>query len=290
MAIGTGNISRDTLMRETDARFFAQVKRTPGQKLDPNNPRDAAYIPVWNDIFHKVEREAREGRLVTTFDHPPVAQALQDAEVANKASAAHLDIAAASSDPVITQENILAAATAGLVSFQKADEAAALQPPTASPTLIEEAGKKAIKTPPPAHAPAEEQIAHGRAHGHAQGKHKHKREHKNKSETEPAASPPMHPMQPQMPGIRHHHHPGPGPDAAVTPTAAAAAAAPQTTPAQPTTPTVQPTDTTSKAIDTTSATAIEPSKEEESSFSTYAWVGGAVIVVGALLYAIAKQR
>ena len=51
-------ISRDILNKETNARFWAQTGYKPGQRLDPNNPLDKAKMPVWMDIFRKVNAEA----------------------------------------------------------------------------------------------------------------------------------------------------------------------------------------------------------------------------------------
>ncbi len=159
------------IQRETDALFWGQTGYKPGQKLDPNNPTDKAYEAVWMDIFRKVKRAADAGTLVTTFDHPVVAQHLSDAAVSNAAAAAHLDAAVAAKDPNTSQENISAATTAAQISAQKTREAAVKQPQTVSPTLLKEAGKEAIKTPPPPTAPSGEHIAHGLAHVHAHGRH-----------------------------------------------------------------------------------------------------------------------
>src|SRR5207244_5915941 len=125
--------------QETDARFWAQTGHKPHQKLDPNNPTDREMALVWKDIYRKVKAEDDAGRLVTTFDHPEVAQNLADAAVANKAASAHLDIAATALDAVTAQDNVVAATTAQQISTQKAREAAAKQPPTVSPQLVEAA-------------------------------------------------------------------------------------------------------------------------------------------------------
>jgi hypothetical protein len=166
------DISKDTLNKETNALFWAQTSYKVGQKLDPSNLADKAYLPIWMDIYHKVKRAAEAGTLVTTYDHPVVAQHLSDAAVASKAAAAHLDAAVATSDPVATQDNVLAATTATQISAQKAREAAANQPPVVSPASLQEAGKTAVKSPPPPSAPSEDHIAHGHARGHAHGHHK----------------------------------------------------------------------------------------------------------------------
>jgi hypothetical protein len=171
------DISKDTLQKETDALFWAQTGYKPGQKLDPANPLDKAYGPVWLDIFHKVQRAADAGTLVTTYDHPVVAQHLSDAAVANAAAAAHLDAAVAARNPVVSQENASAATTATQISTQKTREAAANQSPAASPVLVKKAGKEAIKTPPPLNAPSADHIAHGQARVHAHGHHTPMQEH-----------------------------------------------------------------------------------------------------------------
>ena len=176
--------SRDILNLETDARFVAQSAHRPGQpaylpgqKLNPNNPADAAMIPVWKDIFKKVKAEADAGTLVTTYDHPEVAQNLADAGVADRAAAAHLDIAANAPDPATAQANIDAAKTAHYISKRKAHEAASKQPPTIDPQIVKDAAKEVATTPPPPpEAPAAEHIAHehvrtGGAHHHAHGVH-----------------------------------------------------------------------------------------------------------------------
>ena len=152
-------ISRDVLNKETNARFWAQTKHKVGKPLDPKNPLDKAKIPVWNDIFRKVQAEASAGRLVTTFDKAEVAQALADAQLANTVAETHVN-AAVTADPVTAQQHIVAATTAKQVAAIKTEEAAASQPPTVSPQLVADAKREAAKTPPPPHAPAADQIAH----------------------------------------------------------------------------------------------------------------------------------
>lgn len=165
------DISQDTLNKETDALFWAQTGYKVGQKLDPHDTADQAYRHVWMDTYNKVKRAAEAGTLVTTFDHPAVEQRLSDAAVAQKAAAAHLDAAVASSDPAATQANVLAATTATQISAQKAREAAAKQPPAVSPDLVLKAGQEAVKTPPPPNAPSSAHIAHAHARAHAHGHH-----------------------------------------------------------------------------------------------------------------------
>lgn len=170
--------SPEILNREVDARFVAQTGFKPGQKLDPSNPTDKAMIPVWLDIQKKVKAEDAAGKLVTTFDHPAVAQHLSDAAVAHQAAAAHLDAAAVAPDPQTVQQNVAAAATATQVAAQKAIEAAAKQPSTASPQLVHEAAHEAAQNPPSPQAPAAEHIAHEQAKT-AGAHHAHTREYKN---------------------------------------------------------------------------------------------------------------
>jgi hypothetical protein len=170
-------ISNDILSAETDARFAAQTGFRPGQRLDPNNPTDRAMMPVWRDIYNKVKSEAAAGTLVTTFDHPHVQQSLLDAAVANKAAGIHAALAAAATDAETAQSNVAAAAIAHQISTQRAQEAASVQPPTVSPSLVAVASKDvANNPPPPPQAPADEHIAHqhvrhGGAHRHAQEVH-----------------------------------------------------------------------------------------------------------------------
>jgi hypothetical protein len=149
--------------QETDARFWAQTNYKPGQKLDPKNPQDAKMIPVWIDLRAKVNREFREGTLITTFDHPVVAQNIADARVADEVTAAHLDAAVKAPDPATAQQHVEAAATAADVSTQKTQEAAAVQPPSVSPQVAKEAAQDVAQTPPPPHAPAKEHVAHAQA-------------------------------------------------------------------------------------------------------------------------------
>src|SRR6185436_12473905 len=122
----------------------------PGQALDPKNPTDNTKIPVWLDMFRKVKAEADAGNLVTTYDHPVVAQNISDAAVADQVAAIHVDAAAKAIDPQDAQAHTQAAVTANQVSTQKTDEAAQHQPPTVSPKLEQDAAKEAAKTPPPA--------------------------------------------------------------------------------------------------------------------------------------------
>ena len=173
-------ISSEVLNQEADARFWAQTGYKPGRKLDPSNPTDKTMVPVWMDIFRKVQSEARAGRLVTTYDHPRVTQALSDAEVADRAAAVHVAAAAETPNPALAQDHVAAATTAVQVSAQRARDAAMDQPPSVNPEMVQRAGQEAAATPPPPEAPPTEHIAHAharnRAHSHARGVHSQARE------------------------------------------------------------------------------------------------------------------
>jgi len=164
-------ISTDILNQETDARFWAQTGFKPGQKLDPSNSTDKVMVPVWQDIFKTVQQEANAGTLVTTYDHPEIQQHLSDAEVADRAAAVYLDIAAATPDAATSRENVVAATTASQISALRANEAAAKQPPSVTPRMVDEAAKQAAQSFPPPSAPSSDHLAHAkaRAGGQRQG-------------------------------------------------------------------------------------------------------------------------
>ena len=152
--------NRDLLNLETNARFWSQTGYKPNHKLDPANATDKSMMPVWMKIFRQVEAEDKAGKLILTYDSPPVKQALSDAEVAHRAAVVHADAAVKSTNPSDVHANAQAAATATQISAQKAKEAAAHQPPSVSHADLHEAGKEAAKNPPPAHASAQDHIAH----------------------------------------------------------------------------------------------------------------------------------
>ena len=155
---------RSILDRETDARFWSSGYR-PGQKLDPHNPNDAKMIPIWLDIFNKVQAEDAAGNLVLTYNNPVVAQHLADAHVADQAAAMQLD-AAAAAPPHEVPQHVAGAATAAQISAQKAHEAAKIQPPSISPQIAHAAAQAVRRAPPPPpHAPARDHIAHMQAQG-----------------------------------------------------------------------------------------------------------------------------
>jgi len=156
-------ISRDILNDETNARFWIASGYKVGQRLDPNNPLDRAQMPVWRDIFQKVTAEANAGTLVTTYDRPEVVQALADAEIANTVAEVHVDAGTNASDPTTAQQHAAAAATAVQVATQRLNEAAANQPPTVSPGILEQAVRDIARIPPSPSASAADHIAQAQA-------------------------------------------------------------------------------------------------------------------------------
>ena len=150
---------RATLLHEVDARFWA-LGYKPGKPLDPGSAQDQKMIPVWEDIFKKVQAEDNAGKLVLSHLDPKIAQSLSDAAVAHKAAEVHLDAAARATDPRDAQANTDAATTAVQVSLLKTREAAMNQPSTVAPKLVQDAVREIAQAPPPPHAPAADHIAH----------------------------------------------------------------------------------------------------------------------------------
>lgn len=152
MTTSTRAISKTLLDKETDARFWAQTGYKVGSKLDPTDPADRKMAKVWVDIYAKVKREDDAGRLVVTYNHPRVEQALDDAAAASSVSDAHLDAAVQSADPARTQQHVEAAAQASDVAAGHARRAAQYQPPTVSPIVVQAAAQEAaheVSAPPP---------------------------------------------------------------------------------------------------------------------------------------------
>lgn len=139
----TQRVAQTVLNKETDARFWAQTGYRPGQKLDPSNPTDKAMTRVWLDIYAKVKAEDAAGKLALTYNHPQVEQHLNDAAVANQAAATHLDAAATAPDPATAASHEQAAQAASTIGQQSAAQAAAYQPPTASPAVAQAASAEA---------------------------------------------------------------------------------------------------------------------------------------------------
>jgi hypothetical protein len=100
-----------TLNRETDTRFWAIAGYAPGHKLDPNNAVDALMVPVWRAIYDVVATQAQNGTLQTTFDHPAIAQAIDDAT--SHASAVQHALDKALAAPAGSPPHAQAIATAG---------------------------------------------------------------------------------------------------------------------------------------------------------------------------------
>ena len=152
MTTSTPAQSKAVLDRETDARFWAQTHYRVGEKLNPADPTDRAMLKVWLDIYAKVKREDQRGQLVLTYNHPAVEQHLDDARLAMRAAAAHLDAAAKEPNPARAQQHADAAAVATTTASSVTQAAAALQPPTVSPVVVAAAAKEAARAaalPPP---------------------------------------------------------------------------------------------------------------------------------------------
>ena len=138
------------LMKEADARFWAQTDYKPGRKLDPSDPTDRAMSKTWLDVYAKVKAEDDAGKLALTYNHPAVAQGVADAKVANAVVAQHLD--AAAKDPAAADQHAQAAAVAANVAAQATRSAAAVQPPTVSPAAAQAGAHEAhvaAQQPPP---------------------------------------------------------------------------------------------------------------------------------------------
>jgi hypothetical protein len=59
---------RNTLTRETNARFWALTGYKPGRNLDMTNPNDLKMVKVWFDIYRRVRAEDAAGHLVLTHE------------------------------------------------------------------------------------------------------------------------------------------------------------------------------------------------------------------------------
>jgi hypothetical protein len=127
---------------ETDARFSIQTGYKPGQKLDPKKPADAAFIPVWLDIYKKVKAEWEAGKLVKTYNHPVVAGAISDAHTL--LDAASNSIAAALGTTSVG-DNLIHAADAQAAHAQAnavTANAAQYQPPTVDTRKVAQAASQ----------------------------------------------------------------------------------------------------------------------------------------------------
>ena len=135
--------TKAALDAEADARFWAQTGYKPGQKLDAHDVTDRQMAKVWTDVRAKVQAEADAGTIAFTYDSPRVKQLLADAAVAHKAAVAHVDAAVRAPDPQARDQNAAAAAQAMQVAAIRAKQAAALQPPVASPQVADAAATSA---------------------------------------------------------------------------------------------------------------------------------------------------
>lgn len=135
--------SNDVISKEVDARFWMKGYK-PGQKLDPNDPKDRAQIPLWNQIHDAVVAEATSpAGLTVTYTKPEVVQAIKDMAIAQATAAAHLNAAATTGDPTHSQ----AAATALAVSDVRAGQGAAHQPASVDPATAAAAASAVAATP-----------------------------------------------------------------------------------------------------------------------------------------------
>lgn len=154
----------DELNRETDARFWSQTKYKIGDKLDPQNPTDAAQVKVWLATFAEVKHQGEIGTLHLTFDRPEVIKGLADARAAQLAAGHLANAAQVATDPAKRDEHIAEAALAKHVADAKATEVAqtAQHPPAPAPAQAAAAAEAAAAPPPPS-APASDHLAHEQA-------------------------------------------------------------------------------------------------------------------------------
>jgi predicted flap endonuclease-1-like 5' DNA nuclease len=131
--------SQKDLYNETDARFWAQTGYKPGQKLDKKDPRDAAMMSVWNQIFAQVKKDNEAGILQLTYNSPIVQQHIGDAKAATEDTIRHLEQAAAASSTAQKEQHVQAATHAAAKSQQASAAAAAHQPATADPKVTADA-------------------------------------------------------------------------------------------------------------------------------------------------------
>lgn len=130
------------LYAEANARFWLATGYRPGQKLDANKPADVAMMPVYSDIYKKVELEYRNGTLQLTHDTPPVRDAIMTAHdhaanAADQVASAHA--ATAAGDTSAAAAHMAGAQHEHDLGQHAAAEGAQYQPPTASPELVHHA-------------------------------------------------------------------------------------------------------------------------------------------------------
>jgi hypothetical protein len=133
-------VSPDTqarLFKEADARFAAQTHIT--RKLDPHNPLDAKWIPVWTDIYNKVNREYAGGVIAWTYDNPFTQTSLEAASILADKSAGHFadaTAAASAGDHDSAASHLAAAQDSNAAAKDALRAVAALQPVTVAPELV----------------------------------------------------------------------------------------------------------------------------------------------------------
>ena len=144
--------THEDLDAETDARFWAQSGVKPGHKLDPHDPVDAHWIPVWKKIFAKVAAEAKAGTLKLTYKNPAVAQGIAVAKQAADAIASTLEPLVHAAAPNVPDPwDVPDVQTAKAASNAALAHAASHQPPTIDPAAVATAAKAQLEATGAAH-------------------------------------------------------------------------------------------------------------------------------------------
>lgn len=143
-------------MEETNNRFWAQSGYKPGAQLNMSDPSDKAMAQVWNDVHAYVLTEVRDGKMVRTFDDPRVVDHLDNGKKAYLAAINHMIGAQQATDDAHLQAHLAAAKEANQIARDSCAAAAALQPPSVTPSIIEQARAEVAATAPiePAQVPA----------------------------------------------------------------------------------------------------------------------------------------
>jgi hypothetical protein len=152
------------LNREVDARFWIATGYKPGQKLDMSIPTDHAMAAVWEQIHQQVLAEDAAGKLRLTYTDPAVQAKISAAAAASRAAAAHLDVAAGTTDPAAQDQHVQAAADAHAASKQHVIDAQSIaQVPPVDPAITRQASAQATAVPPPTNAAGGHHVAHAQA-------------------------------------------------------------------------------------------------------------------------------
>lgn len=152
------------LYHEADVRFWAQTGYKVHDRLNLNDPADAAWIPAWNEIYATVLTEAKEHGWAVPTHRSSVVMAPLDAAAAAAAAAKRFAFAAADAivhgNPAAHAENVAAAQQAHGAADTHAAQAARAQPPSLSPetqqasaTASQAQAQAQASTPPPANLP-----------------------------------------------------------------------------------------------------------------------------------------